>query len=66
VRQESLGGSTAHLQKLGIAYNRAKYFICSDTDFEMKDWQPYQIKSFILKEGNSKYEPNFSPQLKLF
>jgi len=51
---------------LGIAYNRAKYFICSDTDFEMKDWQPYQIKSFILKEGNSKYEPNFSPQLKLF
>ncbi len=58
-------GST-HLQKLGIAYNRAKYFISSDGEFEKKDWQPGQIKSFILSEGNSKYQPNFSPQLKLF
>lgn len=58
--------NSAHLQKLGIAYNRAKYFISSDTEFEKKDWQPNQIKSFILKEGNSKYEANFSPQLKLF
>lgn len=58
--------NSTHLQKLGIAYNRAKYFISSDADFEKKDWQPNQIKSFILKEGNSKYEANFSPQLKLF
>ena len=64
MRQESLGDT--HLKKLGIAYIKAKYFICSDTDFEKKDWQPNQIKSFILKEGNSKYEPNFSTQLKLF
>jgi putative DNA modification/repair radical SAM protein len=55
-----------HLKKMGIAYNRARYFINSDTAFEKKDWQADQIKSFILKEGSSKYEPNFSPQLKLF
>lgn len=54
------------LQKLGIAYNRAKYFINSDTEFEKRDWQPGQIKSLILNEGSSKYKPNFSPQLKMF
>jgi putative DNA modification/repair radical SAM protein len=58
--------SATHLQKLGIAYNRAKYFINTETEFEKKDWQAGQIKSFILSEGNSKYKPNFSPQLKLF
>lgn len=58
--------SSTHLQKLGIAYNRAKYFISSDGEFEKKDWLPGQIKSFILGEANSKYKPNFSPQLKLF
>ncbi len=58
--------SSTHLQKIGISYNRAKYFINSDTEFEKKDWQPGQIKNFILSEGNSKYKPNFSPQIKLF
>lgn len=58
--------SSSHLQKIGISYNRAKYFINSDTEFEKKDWQPGQIKNFILAEGNSKYKANFSPQIKLF
>ncbi len=58
--------SSSHLQKIGISYNRAKYFINSDTEFEKKDWQAGQIKNFILSEGNSKYKPNFSPQIKLF
>ncbi len=58
--------SSTHLQKIGISYNRAKYFINSDTEFEKKDWQPGQIKTFILSEGNSKYKANFSPQIKLF
>ena len=58
--------SSTHLKKLGISYNRAKYFINSDTEFEKKDWQPGQIKTFILSEGHSKYKPNFSPQIKLF
>jgi putative DNA modification/repair radical SAM protein len=55
-----------NLQKIGVAYNRAKYFIHTDTIFEKKDWLPGQIKSFILSEGKSKYSPNFSPQIKLF
>jgi len=58
--------SVNHLQKIGIAYNKAKYFISTNTVFEKRDWPPGQIKSFILSEGNSKYKPNFSPQLKLF
>jgi putative DNA modification/repair radical SAM protein len=55
-----------NLQKIGVAYNRAKYFIHTETVFEKKDWLPGQIKSFILSEGISKYSPNFSPQIKLF
>lgn len=58
--------TSEHLKKLGIAYNRAKYFIECANEFEKKDWQPYQLKSLILTEGSSKYQPNFSPQLKLF
>jgi predicted DNA-binding helix-hairpin-helix protein len=58
--------NSMHLKKLGIAYNRAKYFIECAGEFELKDWQPQQLKSFILKEAASKYKPNFSPQLNLF
>ncbi|WP_217604556.1 putative DNA modification/repair radical SAM protein [Chitinophaga sp. GbtcB8] len=55
-----------HLQKIGIAVNRAKYFITTSDAPVLKDYQPMQIKEFILNEGSSKYKPNFSPQLKLF
>ncbi|MEO7522720.1 MAG: putative DNA modification/repair radical SAM protein, partial [Ferruginibacter sp.] len=55
-----------HLKKFGIAMNRTKYFIHTDNEFEKKDWQAWQIKQFILSEGNSKYKPNFSPQITLF
>jgi putative DNA modification/repair radical SAM protein len=55
-----------HLKKIGIAINRAKYFIVCNNDFERKDWQSQQIRQFILAEGNSKYRPNFSTQLKMF
>ncbi|MES2849927.1 MAG: putative DNA modification/repair radical SAM protein [Bacteroidota bacterium] len=58
--------SSMHLKKLGIAYNRAKYFIESAGEFEKKDWQAYQLKSIIVAEANSKYKSNFSPQLNLF
>ncbi len=55
-----------HLKKIGVAMNRTKYFIHTDSMFEKKDWQPWQIKQFILSEGNSKYKKNFSPQVSLF
>ncbi len=58
--------NATHLRKIGISFNTAKYFITTDLEFERKDWQPAQIKQFILSEGNSKYKANFSPQLKLF
>ena len=58
--------SWEQMKKIGIAVNRAKYFVYADTDFEKRDLQPMQIKQFILQEGQSKYKPNFSPQLKLF
>ncbi len=55
-----------HLRKLGIAFNRAKYFIHDGHVLDYKDYQPMQVKQMILAEGSSKYEANFSPQLKLF
>lgn len=56
-----------HLKKMGIAQNRARYFItCNSPDFEIKDYQPQQIKQFILTKGNSKYESTFSQQIPLF
>lgn len=55
-----------HLHKIGIAVNRAKYFITTSDVKYLKDHQPMQIKEFILNEGRSKYEANFSQQLKMF
>lgn len=55
-----------HLKKIGVAVSRAKYFITCTGGFERKDWLPQQIKQFILSANNSKYQPNFSPQLTLF
>jgi putative DNA modification/repair radical SAM protein len=57
---------TMHLKILGIAYNRAKYFIHHADAFQLKDFLPGQVKARMLSEGNSKFRPNFSPQLKMF
>ncbi|MFT3682309.1 MAG: putative DNA modification/repair radical SAM protein [Ferruginibacter sp.] len=58
--------NSLHLKKIGVAYNRAKYFIECGNEFERNDWQPHQLKTIIMAEINSKYKPNFSPQLKIF
>ena len=55
-----------HLKKIGIAINRAKYFICAAGDYERKLYSQPQLKSIIVGEMNSKYAPNFSNQLQLF
>ncbi|MFT4033042.1 MAG: putative DNA modification/repair radical SAM protein [Siphonobacter sp.] len=58
---------TYQLQKLGIAYNRARYFVrCADTPHEAKDWQPYQIKNFILSGSQGKFQRAATQQLTLF
>jgi len=55
------------LQKIGVAYNRAKYFIrCSDSPVQLKDYQHTQIKSFIMAGSQSKYLKNDIQQLILF
>lgn len=59
--------SAEHLQKMGIAYNRAKYFLSSTHSFALqKDYTPIQIRQQILQIQNSKYQHNFSSQLTMF
>lgn len=56
-----------HLKKIGIQVSKARHFIvCNSPDFEIKDQSPNKIRHSILALGNSKYSPNFSPQLKIF
>jgi putative DNA modification/repair radical SAM protein len=55
------------LQKLGIAYTRAKYFLAFATPFQLqKDLTSIQIKNHILDTQKSKYKNDFSNQLALF
>jgi putative DNA modification/repair radical SAM protein len=55
-----------HLIKMGISYNRARYFIICDKDYEISSLMPGQIKQRILSLAESKFKPNFSPQLTIF
>lgn len=56
-----------HLKKLGIALNRAQYFMtCASSKFERKDLTAHQIKGLIQQQSTSKYRSNFNNQLSLF
>jgi len=56
-----------HLKKIGIALNRAKYFITSRaSEFEQKDYTESQLRQLLVGQISSKYKPNFSPQIALF
>ncbi|MFI2743733.1 putative DNA modification/repair radical SAM protein [Zhouia sp. PK063] len=56
-----------HLKKIGVALNRARYFItCESTYFEKKDLDAWQIKSLILATSHRKYNKILSNQLNLF
>ncbi|KAF2514257.1 putative DNA modification/repair radical SAM protein [Flavobacterium foetidum] len=55
------------LQKLGIAYSRAKYFLAFASPFRLQqDFTSIQIKNHILNLQKSKYKNDFSNQLVLF
>jgi len=55
------------LKKIGVAINRAKYFItCKSNDFERRDLTGTKIKQFILAESHSKYLKNSQSQLSMF
>jgi putative DNA modification/repair radical SAM protein len=56
-----------NLKKMGLAVNRAKYFItCNSPQFEKRDLTGTRIKQYILAESQSKYLKNSSTQLNLF
>ena len=56
-----------NLKKLGVAINRAKYFIiCNSREFERKILSGQQIKQYILASSQSKYVKNTTTQLQLF
>jgi len=56
-----------HLKKLGIAVNRARYFIvCNSREFLHRDFSASRIKQYILAESQSKYLKNSVTQLNLF
>jgi putative DNA modification/repair radical SAM protein len=55
------------LKKIGVAINRAKYFItCNSNEFERRDLTGSNIKQFILATSQSKYLKNTQVQLNLF
>jgi putative DNA modification/repair radical SAM protein len=56
-----------HLKKIGIALNRAQYFMtCDSRLFEKRDLTPYQIKHAIAEQSKTKYQKLLSNQLSLF
>lgn len=56
-----------HLKKIGIAVNRAKYFIvCNSNEYERRDLTERRIKQYILSGSSSKYKQTTSQQLVLF
>ncbi len=56
-----------HLSKMGVAVNRAKYFIhCGDRPLEKKDQSEIKIRQFILADSKSKYQVKANNQLQLF
>ncbi len=55
------------LKKIGVASNRAKYFItCNSPRFERRDLTGNAIKQYILAQSQSKYLKNSVTQLNLF
>lgn len=54
------------LKKLGIAMNRAQYFITSKNYFNTNDWDSLTLRNLIIQSGKSKYSNKFSTQLSLF
>ncbi|MBT9189360.1 putative DNA modification/repair radical SAM protein [Zobellia russellii] len=56
-----------HLKKIGVALNRAKYFIvCDSNRWEHKDMEGAKIKGLILQNSVGKFRREYSNQLQLF
>lgn len=56
-----------HLKNIGVALNRAKYFIlCDSKDWERRDLDAERIKGLIIKTSTGKFRNQYSSQLSLF
>lgn len=56
-----------NLRKLGIALNRARYFIvCKDPALEKKDYTAETLRHLVLVAGNSKFSGLHGTQISLF
>lgn len=56
-----------HLKKMGVALNRAKYFILCDSRYwERRDLDAQRIKGLILSTSYGKFRNQYSNQLSLF
>lgn len=56
-----------HLKRIGIAVNRAKYFIiCDSREKELREFSSENLKSIILKNSTGKFRKEMSTQLTLF
>ncbi len=59
--------SWEHLKKIGIALNRAQYFIvCNSRHWQRKDLEPETLKGLIIKNSQGKFRQHYSSQLRLF
>ncbi|WP_047245202.1 putative DNA modification/repair radical SAM protein [Maribacter thermophilus] len=56
-----------HLKNMGVALNRAKYFIiCNSRYWERRDLDSERIKGMILQNSTGKFRNQYSDQLSLF
>ncbi|TDN90420.1 putative DNA modification/repair radical SAM protein [Salegentibacter sp. 24] len=56
-----------HLKAIGVAFNRARYFIiCDSRGWESSDLDSGKIKSLILRNSVGKFRKEYTSQLSLF
>ncbi len=56
-----------HLKKMGVALNRAKFFmLCDSPHWERRDLDADRIKGIILQTSVGKFRSSYSSQLSLF
>ncbi|UOY06698.1 putative DNA modification/repair radical SAM protein [Muricauda sp. SCSIO 64092] len=56
-----------HLKKMGVALNRAKYFmVCDSRHWERRDLDADKVKGLILQNSSGKFRNQYGQQLSLF
>lgn len=56
-----------HLKQIGIALNRARYFLTADSGgWEVRDLSSEKLKQLLMKNSSGKFRKDLSAQLSLF